>query len=180
MNNQGERPIEELLRGIPQDHRICIPIQWAEGGMETGHHYIPIGRHAHQAADKILALREQLKDCSAVVDRQQEMLDRNQEKEDSGTTHWAGCSESGPKHYKCALLEIGRLRNTITDLRVKLEAAGTYEDAYESGYQAGMEEKKPWVGLTDEEFHDLQIEHGDDLWANFKTIEAKSKEKNGG
>ena len=39
---------------------------------------------------------------------------------------------------------------------------------------------KKWVGLTDEEFHDLQIEHGDDLWANFKAIEAKSKEKNGG
>lgn len=79
MNNQGERPIEELLRGIPQDHRICIPIQWAEGGMETGHHYIPVGRHAHQAADKILALREQLKDCSAAFDRQQEQLDRNAE-----------------------------------------------------------------------------------------------------
>jgi hypothetical protein len=38
-----------------------------------------------------------------------------------GTTHWAGCSESGPKHYKCALLEIARLRETITDLREKLE-----------------------------------------------------------
>jgi hypothetical protein len=53
-----------------------------------------------------------------------------------------------------------------------------YTDGYEDGYKAGMEEKKPWVGLTDEEFHDLQIEHGDDLWANFKAIEAKSKEKN--
>jgi uncharacterized coiled-coil protein SlyX len=70
---------------------------------------------------EIVALREQLEDCSAVVDRQQKQLDRNQEKEDTGTTHWAGCSESGPEHYKCALLEIARLRETITDLREKLE-----------------------------------------------------------
>ena len=39
-------------------------------------------------------------------------------------------------------------------------------------------EKKQWVGLTDEEFHDLQIEHGDDIWANFKAIEANLKDKN--
>ena len=37
---------------------------------------------------------------------------------------------------------------------------------------------REWVGLTDEEFHDLQIEHIDDPWANFKAIEAKLKEKN--
>ena len=40
-----------------------------------------------------------------------------------GTTHYAGCIQAGPKHYECALQEIGRLRLTITDLRVKLEAA---------------------------------------------------------
>ena len=45
------------------------------------------------------------------------------ESADSGVTHWAGCSESGARHYKCALLEIGRLRDTVTDLRVKLEAS---------------------------------------------------------
>ena len=38
--------------------------------------------------------------------------------------------------------------------------------------------KREWVGLTDEEFHDLQIEHIDDPWATFKAIEAKLKEKN--
>ena len=38
--------------------------------------------------------------------------------------------------------------------------------------------KHKWVGLTDEEFHDLQIEHIDDPWANFKAIEYKLKEKN--
>ena len=40
-----------------------------------------------------------------------------------GTTHYAGCIQAGPKHYECALQEIGRLRLTITDLRVKLEAS---------------------------------------------------------
>ena len=40
-----------------------------------------------------------------------------------GTTHYAGCIQSGPKHYECALQEIGRLRGTIMDLRAKLEAS---------------------------------------------------------
>jgi len=38
--------------------------------------------------------------------------------------------------------------------------------------------QRTWVALTDEEFHDLQIENIDDPWANFKAIEAKLKEKN--
>ena len=70
MNNQSEKPIEEMLRGIPQDHRICIPFQWAEDGRETGHHYIPVGRHAHRAVDEIAALREELTKCKvALADR---------------------------------------------------------------------------------------------------------------
>ena len=71
----------------------------------------------------ITTLREQLKDCSAVVDRQQKQLDRNQEKEDTGTTHYAGCVGAGPKHYECALQEVGRLRLTITHLRAELAKA---------------------------------------------------------
>jgi hypothetical protein len=38
--------------------------------------------------------------------------------------------------------------------------------------------QRQWVGLTEEEFDDLQIENIDDPWANFKAIEAKLKEKN--
>ena len=38
-----------------------------------------------------------------------------------GTTHYAGCIQAGPKHYECALQEIGRLRLTITHLRAELE-----------------------------------------------------------
>ena len=67
MNNQSEKPIEEMLRGIPKDHRICIPFQWAEDGRETGHHYIPVGRHAHRAADEIAALREKLVQALAIA-----------------------------------------------------------------------------------------------------------------
>jgi hypothetical protein len=81
------------------------------------------------------------------------------------------------------LQEIGRLRLTITDLRVKLETADNrntrnyYVDGYEywAGYQAGMAEKKPWVGLTDEEVAKCWLISAVDLW---KTIEAKLKEKN--
>ena len=40
--------------------------------------------------------------------------------------------------------------------------------------------QRQWVGLTDDEFHDLQIENIDEPWANFKAIEAKLKEKNHG
>ncbi len=41
-----------------------------------------------------------------------------------------------------------------------------------------IQPKREWVGLTDEELHDLQIEHLDDPWANFKAIEQALKEKN--
>lgn len=135
----------------------------------------------------------------------------------NGTTHYAGCIQSGVAHYECALQEIGRLRGTIMDLRVKLEAskgdgmsdtslvrkyidsvdgmahqsaieiiinlekkleaAGTYEDGYENGYQAGMAEKKEWVGLTDIEAADCWSTSAVTTWENF---EAKLKEKNGG
>jgi hypothetical protein len=41
-----------------------------------------------------------------------------------------------------------------------------------------IQPKREWVGLTDEEFHDLQAEHIDDQWANFKAIEQALKDKN--
>jgi hypothetical protein len=41
-----------------------------------------------------------------------------------------------------------------------------------------IQPNRKWVGLTDEEFHDLQAEHIDDPWANFKAIEQALKEKN--
>lgn len=149
-----------------------------------------------------------------------------------GTTHWAGCSESGAKHYKCALLEISRLRDTVTDLRnklekkawfsayekkpwvgltdieaadcwstsaittwenfeaklkekncleKKLETAGTYADGYENGYQAGMAEKKPWVGLTDEDREECLAKNEElGWWGVVNAIEQSLKEKNDG
>ncbi len=41
-----------------------------------------------------------------------------------------------------------------------------------------IQPKREWVGLTDEDLHDLQIEHLDDPWANFKAIEQALREKN--
>ena len=69
-------------------------------------------------------LREQLKDCSAAFDRQQEQLDKNAEqiatlreqlaeKEDTETPHYTNCFGSGPQHYVCALMEITDLRNRL-------------------------------------------------------------------
>jgi hypothetical protein len=109
------------------------------------------------------------------------------EKEDNGITHWngtthyAGCIQAGPKHYECALQEVGRLRGTIMDLRVKLEAADNrntrnyYADGYEAGYQTCMAEKKPWVGLTDDEIEHLR---NDQPWWMVRNIEARLKDKN--
>ena len=60
-----------------------------------------------------------------------------------GTTHYAGCIQAGPKHYECALQEVGRLRLTITNLRVKLEAAGQEVEVQkakaEKHYELGIE-----------------------------------------
>ena len=50
-----------------------------------------------------------------------------------------------------------------------------WEDGYEEGYQAGMAEKKPWVGLTDEEAAACWSTSAVKTWKN---IEAKLREKN--
>jgi hypothetical protein len=62
-----------------------------------------------------------------------------------------------------------------------------YADGYEAGYQAGMAEKKPWVGLTDEDKNNCLVsadpcESLSDPEAQqlMKDVEAKLKEKNGG
>lgn len=110
-----------------------------------------------------------------------------------GTTHYAGCIQAGPKHYECALQEIGRLRLTITDLRVKLEKAQfSYERGFDDGfilrkekdkgkhytakdkYSAAPEERynesgqlielhPKWVGLTEEEINKYFL----DNWARY-------------
>jgi len=79
-----------------------------------------------------------------------------------GTTHYAGCIQAGPKHYECALQEIGRLRLTITDLRVKLEAS-----------------------KQEAEIHKLQAEKNYELGTEYfdlytKAVRGQLKEKNGG
>jgi hypothetical protein len=61
----------------------------------------------------------------------------------NGTTHYAGCIQAGPKHYECALQEVGRLRGTIMDLRVKLEASKQEAEIHklqaEKNYELGTE-----------------------------------------
>jgi hypothetical protein len=64
---------------------------------------------------------------------------------------------------------------------------GFYAEGYENGYQAGMEEKKPWVNLTDEEmFEALKSVDVETIRLPFafkqfiQAAEAKLREKNGG
>ena len=80
----------------------------------------------------------------------------------NGTTHYAGCIQAGPKHYECALAEIGRLRLTITHLRAELE-------------------KKAWVGLTADEATIIweRVDESDG-WELIIQVQQVLKEKNGG
>jgi hypothetical protein len=80
----------------------------------------------------------------------------------NGTTHYAGCIQAGPKHYECALQEVGRLRGTIMDLRVKLEASKQEAEIHK--FQA---EKNYELGT---EYFDLYT----------KAVRGQLKEKNGG
>jgi hypothetical protein len=68
----------------------------------------------------------------------------------------------------------------IINLEKKLEAAGTYEDGYENGYQAGMAEKKEWVGLTKEELQTIFNYEPNDIKHIAFLVESLCKEKNGG
>ena len=79
-------------------------------------------------------------------------------------------------------IAVEKINAEFEEARIQRQEAKRWHTLLSEGVDKneGWADKRPWVGLTDEEFHDLQIEHGDDLWANFKAIEAKSKEKNGG
>ena len=46
-------PLVDLLRNVPITHRTEWEIQWAEDGTPTGHAMCPIGKHCHDAADRI-------------------------------------------------------------------------------------------------------------------------------
>ena len=94
----------------------------------------------------------------------------SKKKQDNGTTHYAGCIQAGPKHYECALQEIGRLRGTITHLRAELEKK-TWFSAYE---------KKEWVGLTKEELQTIFNYEPNDVKHIAFLVESLCKEKNGG
>jgi hypothetical protein len=59
------------------------------------------------------------------------------------------------------------------------EVKSQYVDWYNLGYQTCMAEKKPWVGLTDEECEEIQCDYGHTVSKYvFLAVEAKLKEKN--
>jgi len=51
----AETPLVDLLRGIPKDHRITVPMMCDEDGREIGHSMIPVGHLMHRAADDLAA-----------------------------------------------------------------------------------------------------------------------------
>ena len=57
---------------------------------------------------------------------------------------------------------------------------GFYAEGYENGYQAGMEEKKPWVNLTKEELQTIFNYEPNDIKHIAFLVESLCKEKNGG
>jgi len=69
-----ETPLSDLLRGVPFDHRISIPFQFAADGTETGHHMIPVGRHAHKAADALESQAARIAELEAHCARLREAL----------------------------------------------------------------------------------------------------------
>jgi flagellar biosynthesis/type III secretory pathway protein FliH len=74
----------------------------------------------------------------------------------------------------------------IVDLEKELAAANNrntrnyYADGYEAGYQAGMAEKKPWVGLTGTETNHIVAKNVGYPERMMKDVENLLKEKNGG
>ena len=53
-------PLTELLKAVPITHRTEWETQWAEDGTPTGHCMSPIGKHCHEAADRIAELEQEL------------------------------------------------------------------------------------------------------------------------
>ena len=53
-------PLVDMLRSVPASHRTEWETQWAEDGTPTGHAMSPIGKHCHDAADRIADLEAEL------------------------------------------------------------------------------------------------------------------------
>jgi len=67
MSEAMQTPLTELLRMTPDDLLAEWPSQWSEDGCETGHTISPVGKHCHQAADRIDKLEQQLAELNSPV-----------------------------------------------------------------------------------------------------------------
>ena len=68
MSEAHKTPLVDLLRGIPEKHRTEWPIQFREDGTPTGHTMCPVGRFAHEAADKIDELQARVAMLESLVE----------------------------------------------------------------------------------------------------------------
>jgi hypothetical protein len=62
-----QTPLVDLLREVPKDLRAEWPSQWAEDGRPIGHTLSPVGKHCHEAAERIAELEAQLAEAREVI-----------------------------------------------------------------------------------------------------------------
>lgn len=90
------------------------------------------------------------------------------------TTHYAGCWDSGPKHYECALLEVKRLRGDMNKDEM-------LESILHSLERIEAKQNKPWVDLTVDEATEIWDRVNEsDSWELIMQVQQALKEKNGG
>lgn len=64
----AKTPLVDLLRMIPKDFRGEWETQWSEDGTATGHAMHPVGREAHEAADRIESLEQEQERAYSVLE----------------------------------------------------------------------------------------------------------------
>ena len=88
------------------------------------------------------------------------------------TTHYAGCYDSGPRHYECALLEVKRLRGDMNKDEM-------LESILHSLERIEARQNKPWVDLTHDEATIIweRVDERDG-WELIMQVQKSLKEKN--
>jgi len=170
---------------------------------------------AEKLLDENAALREQLKYCSAVVDRQQEMLDRNTEQiavlcnllseaehhkvVAVAKTDWITeelvdgdkiCAALGLERTEGGRFPVPKILSAIRERQHGITkdcwCRPTQDTQVPNLWIHKKEEKKPWIGLTNEDKNNCLVsadpcESLSDPEAQqlMKDVEAKLKDKNG-
>ena len=126
MSEAMQTPLTELLRMTPDDLRAEWPSQWAEDGREIGHTMSPIGKHCHQAADRIDKLEQQLAVSARRIETEEkisnsylediaELREVVQEAFDCGMIPKSSVSDGGASKYSEQVRVADRLRELLQE-----------------------------------------------------------------